>query len=159
MMPKLIKAIDPADLTMQVTENLEHGYEMHTPLFVDQNDLLCQFLVRRPCLYEYALIIANDLDDLETKVRQLVELDFDFIFNTVMWRGKYLQWMCRMNESGLTVRDAVVKFETEHAADLFVNASREDELKLVEDVRASLRMEPTANGMWKVSVPFPVMGS
>lgn len=156
MMPKLIKAIDPADLIIQVTENLERGYEMHTPLFADQNGLLCQFLVRRPCLYEYALVIANDLDELETKVKQMVELDFDFIFHTVMWHGKYLQWMCRMNQRGLSVRDVVEKLGGEEAADLFVHADREEELKLVADVRAGLRLAPAAMGATVVTVPFPV---
>lgn len=150
MRTKLIKAIDPADLSTQVTENLEQGYEMHAPLFVDHDGLLCQFLVRRPCLYEYALIIANNLDDLETKVQQLVELDFDFIFNTVMWHGKYLQWMCRMNQSGLAVREVVTAF---------ANAPREEELKLVADVHAGLRLAPVAMGNTLVTIPFPVNGS
>jgi len=137
MMPKIIKAIDPADLIVQVRENLEKGRDLYTPLFVSAEGLLCQRVVPALCVYEYQLIIAKDLDDLETQERNMSELGFDYIFNTVMWHGRYLQWMCRMNNAGLLVKNAVVKLAQED----LTPADRTDELQLVEDVRDVLQLE------------------
>lgn len=157
--PILLKAIDPADLIIQVKENLEQGRDLYTPLFVSHEGLLCQRVVPSLCVYEYQLIIANDLDSLELQERNFTEMGFDYMFNTVMWNAKYLQWMCRLNNAGLTVRDAVAKFHTDEAVAVYESAERKDELQLVEDVRAGLRLAPLVDGALFVGVPFPVMGS
>lgn len=150
----LIKAIDPGDLLIQVNERLANGQDLYAPLFVSHEGLLCQRVVKSMCIYEYRLIIANELDDLELQEGNLTEVGFDYIFDTVLWHGKYLQWMCRMNSSGLTVRDAVAKF---HASQTVLeDAKREDELQLVADVQKYLHMVPTANKGHLVSIPFPV---
>jgi len=154
-----IKAIDPADLLIQTTEQLARGRDLYTPLFVSHEGLLCQRTILSLCIYEYRLIIAKDLDDLWNQESNAIDMGFDYAFNVVLWNAKYLQWMSRMNSTGITVRDAVARYQIEHAVDLFESAERKDELKLVEDVRAGLHMEPTANGEYVVQVPFPVKSS
>ncbi len=143
--PKLLRASDAADLREQTTQAIANGFDLYTPLFTDYSGELCQFVVRVGfCLYEYRLIEALDLEDLELQVVNLNALDFDFLFSAVLWNGKYLQWMQRMNESGETIKKAVV------ATALLDNGTvdpvlRAEELTLVEDVQA---------GMWLKSVDF-----
>lgn len=141
---KLIKAIDPADLVDQVIGDLKSGRDMYAPLFVSNEGLLCQFTIPMLNIYEYRLIVADDLDDLEQQVVNLTALDFDFLFSTVQWHGKYLQWMSRMNETGVTVKEALVK--------TLIPAERGEEEKLVADVRHELGLEPTAN----YGIPYPI---
>lgn len=152
MTPTILKASDPADLVAQVKQSLEDKKDLYTPLFVSDEGLLCQRVVPAMCVYEYRLIVANDLDDLELQEQNLTVLDFDYMFNTVMWRGKYLQWMSRLNSAGLTVRDAMVKLSDLHME----IAERKDELRLVEDVRAGLRLAPMPDGSAAATIPFPV---
>ena len=152
----IVKAIDPADLMIQVNEQLNRGRDLHTSLFISDEGLLCQRMIAAFCLYEYRLIIAKDLDDLNHQEDNAIEMGFDYVFDTVLWNGKYLQWMTRMNSAGWSVRDAVARLSTEEAAALYENAERPDELKLVEDVLEGLRMVPTANDGYVVRVPFPL---
>ena len=152
----MIKAIDAADLLIQTTEQLARGRDLYTPLFVSHEGLLCQRMITSLCIYEYRLIIAKDLNDLSNQEANAIDMGFDYAFNTVLWNAKYLQWMSRMNSAALTVRDAVTRLSAEQAAALFENAARGDELRLVEDVREGLQMEPTSNGGYVVQVPFPV---
>lgn len=156
--PILLKATDPDDLLRQVRESLHANRDLYTPLFVSEDGLLCQFVVNTICIYEYKLIIANDLDAYEQQVQLLNELDFDFIFNVVMWNGKYLQWMQRMNETGKTVRDAVVSVALaagSAAMDTDIQpADRADELQLVEDVQRGLRLEPIS--LVVGGIPYPL---
>ena len=149
--PRIIKAIDPQDLKNQVAQSLAANEDLYAPLFVSAEGLLCQRVVCSTCIFEYHLIVADDLDRLELEEQNLTYLGFDYAFSTVMWNGKYLQWMQKLNDAGVTVRDAVMRLSAERAADLFVAAERGDELRLVEDVRAELGMEPTRD-----SAPFPL---
>lgn len=149
--PRLIKAIDPADLLNQVAQCAKEGEDLHTPLFVSEEGLLCQFVVSSICIYEYKLIHARDLDQYELQARNLSLMGFDFIYNQVMWNGWYLQWMQRLNDAGALVRDAAASLAQKH----FEHATREEELALVEDVRAVLRLEPTDRGNM-VTIPFPL---
>lgn len=145
---KLIKAVDPLDLGNQVLAELKNGRDLYTPLFVSEDGLLCQFVIPMLSIYTYRLIIADDLDDLELQANNLIALDFDFMFSVVLWGGKYLQWMSRMNETGKTVKEALVK--------TMVPAKRGDELQLVEDVRSVLRMAPVSEDASLISIPFPL---
>ena len=155
-MMHLIKAIDPADLLIQVNEQLALGRDVYTSPFVSDEGLICQRMVTSTHVYEYRLIIAKDLDDLYNQENNALEMGFDYIYSTVLWHTKYLQWMTRMNIGGWSVRDALARLSTEEAAALYENAERPDELKLVEDVRAGLHMVPTANEGYVVRVPFPL---
>lgn len=100
MFPSLLRAKDPISLYNEVCDAIQKGKDLHAPLFADGNGVLCQFVVPSLCLYEYRLIEALDVDDLETQVQSLANLGFDFMFNTVQWNGKLLQWMARMSEKG-----------------------------------------------------------
>lgn len=144
----ILKAIDPHDLIAKVERAISIQYDLYTPLFVSHEGLLCQRVVGTPSLYEYHLIIAQDLDDLALQEQNLSNLGFDFIFNTVMWNAKYLQWMCRVNSKGLTVRDAVARLKTDEATGAY--------LSMVEDARASLRLAPMPDGKAVATIPFPV---
>jgi hypothetical protein len=152
MISFMIIAKDPADLLIQVTENLAAERDLYTPLFVSTEGLLVQRMVRTLCVYDYRLIIAQDLDDLYNQERNMMALDFDYLFNTVMWNGKYLQWMQRMNNAGLTVKNAVVKLAEKDVTP----AQRVDELQLVESVRDALQLEPISEKASLVTIPFPV---
>lgn len=146
---RILKALDPADLVRQVNDCVKSEYpeDLHGQIFVSAEGLICQNVIPSPCIDEYRLIVADDLDDLELQEQNLIALGFDFYLGTVMWNGKYLQWMSRMNESGARVRDAI--------AQVFAPATamREDELQLVEDVRAYLRIPPLAEE--PMTFPFP----
>jgi hypothetical protein len=131
----LIKAISPADLLEQVNDAIKAGNDMTSPLFVSHEGLLCQWMGPLYCMYEYKLIVALELDDLDTQANNLRALSFDFFMNTCLWEGFYLQWMCRMNDGGKSVRDALKA----------ISAERSEELHLVEGVRAVLHMAPTAD--------------
>lgn len=135
--PRYIKAIDPADLLDQVQDAASKEEDLYQPLFVSHEGLLVQAVVAIPCMYEYKLIVADDLDKLELQIQNLTVFGFDHMFNVVLWNGKYLQWMCRMNDTGTP-------------------APREEELQLVEDVRAGLNIRPIAEDASLVEFPFPV---
>lgn len=153
MYPTLIKAKDPADLQDQIADAIAKRCDMHTPLFVSHEGLLCQWVVPSLCIYEYRLIVANDLDDLELQTSNLMDLNYEFLFSVALWQGKYLQWMSRMNNAGLLVKNAMVKLVNEE--DL-IPAPREDEFKLVEGVRSVMGMAPVTPGGYVVEIPFPV---
>lgn len=108
LFPTLLRASDASDLREKVAQAIADGKDLYTPLFNDYSGELCQFVIPSVCLYEYRLIEALDLEDLEAQARGLVALDFDFMFNTVLWQGKYLQWMQRMNERGTSVKEMIV---------------------------------------------------
>lgn len=144
--PRILKAVDPADLLAQVQAALPQTEDLHQPLFVSYEGLLCQPVIAHPCMHEYRLIVAKDLIDLEIQTQNLTLLDFDPIFNVVLWNGKYLQWMQRLNHVGMTVRDAVVR----------LGAERADELALVEGAREVLHMAPAADGRQRMTIPFPL---
>lgn len=154
---RILKALDPADLARQVNEcgTGDFPEDLHGQFFVSMEGLICQNVVPSPRIDEYRLIVAKDLDDLELQEQNLIALGFDFFLGTIMWNAKYLQWMSRLNDAGLTVRDAVVKLHTDQAAAIY-QAAREDELQLVEGVRAVLGMKPVANdAAFEVTFPFP----
>lgn len=151
MKPQLIKAISPADLLDQLADAIKAGKDMTVPLFVSHDGLLCQWVATSLCLYEYKLIVAVELDDLENQANNLRELGFDFFMNTCLWEGFYLQWMCRMNSTGTKVRDAITR-----VLDEYIPADREKELQLVEDVQAGLQLRPSAQGTHVVTLPFPL---
>jgi len=148
----LIKATDPLDLSNQVIDALKQGYDLYTPLFVSEEGLLCQFMIPMLNIYKYKLISAKDLDDLELQANNLIALGFDFLYNTVMWRGFYLQWMSCMNETGATIREAVASLKADQAAEAFIAANREDETDLVAGVRSELGLGKTV----EYGAPFPV---
>lgn len=152
-----IIATDPEDLIAKVNQTLADKYDIYTSPFVSFEGLLVQRMTPSVGGYEYQLINADNLDDLKTAEENLIELGYDYMFNTIMWYGRYLQWMGRMTDSGLMVRDAVMLNLPNAAEIFFQNAEREDELKLVEGVRAALRLEPTADKLGcVVTLPFPL---
>lgn len=154
--PTLLRASDAADLRQKVGQAMKDSKDLYTPLFVDYSGELCQFVWPVSfCLYEYRLIEAIDLEILDAQVRGLWELNFEAMFNTVLWQGKYLQWMQRMNEAGLKVKDADAVVSVA-AGSLLDNgkvdpAHRAEELTLVEDVREVLRLVPVD---FSLAAPF-----
>lgn len=152
---KRIIATDPQDLVAKVNQAIAAKYDLYTSPFVSFDGLLVQRMAPTAGLYEYQLINADNLDDLFLAEENLVSLGYDYVFNTIMWYGRYLQWMGRMTDSGLSVRDAVKHNIPSAASIFFEHAERADELKLVEDVQKVLHMEPTAKG-YVVSVPYPL---
>lgn len=159
MKPELIKAIHPADLLEQVTDALKEGLDMYTPLFVSHEGLLCQWVVPSACVYEYKLIVAMELDSLERQAVNLIELDYDFFMNAVLWNGSYLQWMSRFNNAGLTIREALTKSQVTEAVKVFENAKRDGELKLVVGVQPLGRLATASNGEHLGTIPYPVLVS
>lgn len=154
-----IIATDPEDLIAKVNQALADKYDIYTSPFVSFEGLLVQRMTPSMGGYEYQLINADNLDDLKLAEENLIELGYDYMFNTIMWFGKYLQWMGRMTDPGLSVRDAVAIHDLQAAANLFFeNATPEEEMALVEGVRSVLRLEPTAKG-YVVKLPHPLLGS
>lgn len=145
--PTLIKAIHPADLLAQVKEAIAIGNDMIAPTFVSHEGLICQFVVPTLCLYEYKLITAMELDDLESQAAHLIEQDYDFLFNVVLWNGMYLQWMQRMNNTGLMVAKAATRI-AEHS-DKLTNS-------LVEGARTVVQLVPASQGKTLVTIPYPL---
>lgn len=150
--PRIIKAADPQALLIFVQEALSQTEDLHQPLFVSYEGLLCQPVIAHPGMHDYRLIVARDLLELEVETQNLTLLDFDPIFNVVLWNGKYLQWMQKLNAAGMTVREAVVKLTKND----FMPAAREDELALVEDARDVLDLRPVSEDAIQVTLPFLV---
>lgn len=107
--PRILKAVDPNDLVAQVQASLNMGEDLILPPFISEENLICQRVAQSIVLYEYMLIVASDLDSLQKQEQILDELGYDYAFDTIMWCGRYLQWMHRLNSSGMVVRDAMVK--------------------------------------------------
>ncbi len=153
---KYILASDPEELIEKVNQGIEDGFDLHTSLFATFEGKLCQRMVRGRCPYEYRLIHVNSIDDLKTEETNLTLLGYDYVFNTVMWHGEYLQWMCRSKPVASSVREAVA-IDLLAAANLFFeNATPEEELALVAGVRNVLHLVPTANDGYVVKLPFPL---
>jgi len=144
LLPTLIRAKDTADLLKQVREQLEAGRDLYSPLFASEYGYLCQWMVESPTVYEYRLIDADELSDLELQVKNLTELGFEFMFNTVLWQGRYLQWMSKWNNFGQAVKEAIT----------LIHAERTDELQLVEDVRAVLQLAHVSPYEYALTIPF-----
>jgi len=155
-MMQMIKATDPDNLLVEVNKSLGGGYDLYTQLFVSDEGLLCQRMVETLGLFEYCLVIAKDLDDLWNQERNAIDAGFDYLFNTVMWNGKYLQWMSRLSENGQLFKGAIATLADEQS---LIPAAREDELQLVEGVRSVLHMAPASQDGFVVTIPFPLMFS
>lgn len=138
---RLLRAATPSALVEEV-KKCGNEFELIRSPFVSHWGLVCQWVDMIPFgLYEYTLIEAQDLQDLEEQVIKLNEQGYEFEHDMVKWFDatcdngeRYLQWMKRYNTTGAKVRDAV--------AELFVPSPRVDELNLVEDVRSFLRIPP-----------------
>lgn len=154
---RTIYASDAQDLIDQVNQAIEQKFDLYTCPFVSYDGLLVQRMSPTGGFYEYQLIHVNNLDDLKTAEENLIALGYDYVFNTIMFGGEYLQWMGRIAKPELSVRDAV-RLDLPSAAEIFFeNAARTDELKLVEGVRAALRLEPTADRLgYVVKLPYPI---
>lgn len=107
--PRILKAVDPDDLIAQVQASLEMGEDLIVSPFISEENLICQRVTQSLVIYEYVLIYAKDLDSLQKQERVLDDLGYDYAFNTILWNGFYLQWMQRLNTTGVIVRDAMVK--------------------------------------------------
>lgn len=158
-MKRYILASDPQELIEKVNQAIEDGFDLYTSLFATFEGKLCQRMVIGRCPYEYKLIHVNSIDELKTEETNLALVGFDYVFNTIMFHGEYLQWMCRMKPAASTVRDSVAIHDLQAAANLFFeNATPQEEMALVEGVRSVLRLEPTAKG-YVVKLPHPLLGS
>lgn len=107
--PRILKAVDPDDLIAQVQASLEMGDDLIQSPFISHEGLICQRVTQSLVIYEYMLIVAVDLDSLQKQEQVLDDLSYDYAFNTILWNGRYLQWMQRLNTTGTIVRDALVK--------------------------------------------------
>jgi hypothetical protein len=135
LFPIRVGVKDPAALVAAVQDEIMKGNDLHAPLFVALTGELCQYMVPGKCLYTYHLIDAVDLADLDTQVQNMAALGFDFIFNTVMWNGHYLQWMCRMNSMGQSLTEALKAVSIQSsAAGEGALAMNDRELQFVESV-------------------------
>jgi hypothetical protein len=151
----LLRAENAADLRLKVDTSIGNGHDIHSNIFIDPGTgLLCQWMSPRHSRYEYRLIEAGDLESFEMHVHSLTVMGFDFLFSTVVWDGKLLQWMHRfyadqqfvVNTVGASLLD-----NGEVASDLQAN-----ELKLVEGVQVALRMAPV-DFLFSSSAPFPLV--
>ncbi|KAA0255583.1 MAG: hypothetical protein EDM79_20540, partial [Chloroflexi bacterium] len=59
--PRIIKAADPQALLIFVQEALSQTEDLHQPLFVSYEGLLCQPVIAHPGMHDYRLIVARDL--------------------------------------------------------------------------------------------------
>ena len=99
----------PSVLYANVMDEISKGNDLQTQPFVAFTGEICQYMVPSLCLYEYRLIDATDLDNLDAHVQNLGSQGFDFMFGTVLWMGHYLQWMCRMNAAGHATKEILQK--------------------------------------------------
>lgn len=107
--PRILKAVDPDDLIAQVQASLEMGEDLIQSPFISYEGLICQRVTQSLVIYEYMLIVAVDLDSLQKQEQVLDDLGYDYAFDTILWNGRYLQWMQRLNTTGTIVRDAMAK--------------------------------------------------
>lgn len=105
--PIQVSAQTPEMLFVKVMEELTKGNDLYTQPFIAFTGEIVQYMVASMSLYEYRLIEAADLDDLDDKVHGLAALGFDFIFSTVQWNASYLQWMYKMNEKSSVVMESI----------------------------------------------------
>lgn len=112
--PKMVRARTPSVLFMRVMDELRSGNDIHTPTYAANGELVLWVAESLP-LYEYRLIEANDIDDLERKVLAMEGEGWDFFWNMVMFQGSYLQWMGRMREDGFTLAAGLSQLAEETA--------------------------------------------
>lgn len=144
--PTLLQASTPTQLFDLVNQSLKEN-DLYAPLFVD-NGTLCQWMVPGVSLYEYKLIDAADLIELESKVQSLSALGYEFMFNTVHWNGRLVQWMQRMNSRGLDVKDVLVESLQMRSEAV------ETGLRMVAAVQKLPRLVPEIHSL---NAPFPLI--
>lgn len=148
----LIIAKDPIDLYQQVLKALENEMDLFAQPVV-HDGLIGQHMSRGVAMYEYRLVVGEDLFDYGAQVCNLGAMDFTPMWTAVRWNGKLVQWMCRWKaEDGqsLTLLD-----KGERPLYLLNSgdadpALRDDELKLVAGVREALGLPSSS------AVPFPL---
>lgn len=153
----LLRAENAADLRNKVNLTIADGFDIQSNVFVDPGtNLLCQWMAPRYSRYEYRLIEAETLEQFEMHVHGLSVFGFDFMFSSVLWDGKYLQWMHRICGD----EDFVVKAEPSFALldhGVVDSETRANELQLVEGVQLALRMAPVGIAFSSSSAPFPLV--
>lgn len=151
----LLRAESAADLRNKVDASIANGHDLHSNIFIDPTtNLLCQWMTPRQSRHEYRLIESSNLEELENHVHNYTVLSFDFMYSTVVWNGKLLQWMYR------ACQELPVKVIASPAHTLLDNGMvdpemRAKELQLVEGVRVALRMVPV-DFVFSSSAPFPL---
>ena len=155
----LLRSETTVDLYQKVMQSIGNGNDILTNVFADEaSGLLCQWMAPRYSRYEYRLIEAANLEDFEAQVHGMTVMSFDFMFNTVLWNGKILQWMYRVFQE---TPEISVKVIASPAHTLLDNgtvdpAQRARELQLVEGVRVALRMAPV-DFVFSSCVSFPLV--
>ena len=153
----LLRAENAADLRNKVNMTIADGFDIQTNVFVDPDtNLLCQWMAPRYSRYEYRLIEAENLERFEMHVHGLTVFGFDFMFSSVLWDGKYLQWMHRIcgDEKFIVKAEPSFALLDNGAVDPEIRAN---ELQLVEGVQVALRMAPVGFAFSSSSIPFPLV--
>jgi len=95
--PYLIKAINPVDLREQALDALQAGHDLHGAAFVSHEGLICQLAYTVKSYWDFALVVAGDLDDYEREVQAFTVQGFDLYHGPTLWNNQwYLQWMYRI---------------------------------------------------------------
>lgn len=118
--PVRVEARTAMQLFSNVMDMVAKGYDICSPMFVANDCSLNLWMVDAYSLYEYYLIEAETLKDLDVKVQRLTEIGYDFMHGIVLHNGTHLQWMQRMHEKSAVSGELAVIGE---------------ELSMVEDVR------------------------
>lgn len=137
MIPERVEASFPMQLFADVMEKVSKGYDICGPMFASSDySKLNIYMVKMFCLYEYYLIQADSLEELDLKVGRLTGLGYDFLYGVMNYRGSYLQWMARMFEK--TNSDHLLTVNSEQLA-------VGEGLTMVEDVRPLGRLAPAVS--------------
>ena len=129
MIPERVEASFPMKLFADVMDKVSKGYDICGPMFASSDySKLNIYMVKMFCLYEYYLIQADSLDELDLKVKRLTGLGYDFLYGVMNYRGSYLQWMARIFEKNRTQQAEV-----------------SEALTMVEDAQPVLRLAPAVS--------------
>lgn len=156
--PSLIVAKDPIDLWAQVQKALEREMDILAQPVV-HDGLIGQHMSSGDSVYEYRLVVGEDLFDYGAQVCNLGMMDFTPMWTAVRWNGKLVQWMCRWKDGKVSTVSSYQQLviggrllDSEEADP----ALRADELKLVEGVREALQLGEGGRGSFSSDLPFPL---
>lgn len=131
--PERVEARTAMQFFSNVMEKVSQGYDICSPMFLSSDRAsLNIYMVKVYCFYEYYLIEAETLKELDLKIERLNSLGYDFLHGVLNYGGTYLQWMMRMHESR----------ESEAVSGQLSVVN--DELMVVEDAQPVLKLAPVS---------------
>lgn len=103
-----------AAMRQTVAKEVDRGFDIYGPMVTTHMYGLCMPMVEHASIYDYALVSAESLGELEQKVNELIEVGFDLLHGVVVFQdledGQYLQWMCKMREMKSIHAGAAVEY-------------------------------------------------